>query len=455
MRELFEKDLQEVTLEDVEKVLVDKLSENYYIEYKSNFNPEKVCEAVCSFANAEGGYLFIGVEENNNESPKKIIGFEFEKQIKSKDNKKLINPGGYFDDYLNNILKSNIDPYPPIDFKFLMVDEKHGLYIVKVMEGFDVPYIDSSGQIQIRQGNSKRKYSEIKDRHTFDKLVLKKAIHQKRIKKYLEPEYSHLYNDHPYVEVLIIPKPFGLVNLELWKKEFVNLILNYFQNTTSILTEDTFTKNFNLPQFNQVQNTLDRLFVTNSTNKTDHFNLALDLHSNGVFKLSMPINVYSYSGSTDYSNKEFQLTDFDQENFEYKLSKDKNFQQFLDCLTYDDASTYELLDIFGFICHINHFQHAYFQLLNKIIPHKVGNLEFDIKIIAHNLQNKIPYYNLPEFFKQCQIALPIHRKETISWPYQVDRFCTSKDLKIVCSFLMLILGVNLTSYDLTTESIKE
>ena len=62
---------------NIEKLILNKTIESSRIEYKRSWNPEKVLHTICAFANdyenLGGGYIIIGIEEENSR-PREVMG---------------------------------------------------------------------------------------------------------------------------------------------------------------------------------------------------------------------------------------------------------------------------------------------------------------------------------------------------------------------------------------------
>jgi hypothetical protein len=99
---MFNKPFEQLTLNDIELLVNErKERENNHLDYKLNieFNDrgkKEFVKDVSGFANSEGGYLVIGVSEDNG-VPKEIVGLE-----KKVGNQKI-------DEWIDNVLLSNID----------------------------------------------------------------------------------------------------------------------------------------------------------------------------------------------------------------------------------------------------------------------------------------------------------------------------------------------------------
>ena len=64
----------------VEELLKQQIVESSRIEYKKDYNPNTIIHSICAFANdidnIGGGYILIGVEEENGRPKMPITGLE-------------------------------------------------------------------------------------------------------------------------------------------------------------------------------------------------------------------------------------------------------------------------------------------------------------------------------------------------------------------------------------------
>ena len=64
------KDLSDITITDIEKLIQDEVTENKYLEYKLKIHLKdegkiQFLSEVCAFANSSGGDIIIGIKENS------------------------------------------------------------------------------------------------------------------------------------------------------------------------------------------------------------------------------------------------------------------------------------------------------------------------------------------------------------------------------------------------------
>jgi len=116
---LFGKTISQWTEADVERLKGDEVPEGQTVEYKKGFN-KNVPKCIASFANALGGWLFIGISEKTKEDknknkvdvPKEIVGV--------KDKNPCLR--------ITHIIRDTISPMPVFHPRVIetLIDEKSG-----------------------------------------------------------------------------------------------------------------------------------------------------------------------------------------------------------------------------------------------------------------------------------------------------------------------------------------
>lgn len=119
------------------KDLIDaNIIESTRIEYKSNFNPDSIIKTICAFANdidnTGGGYIVIGVEEDNGRPKKPISGLNYLEIDKVM--KKLIE----YCHFLEPLYEPVIEPVKYIDETD---DKEKNLIFIWVPSGYGRPYM--------------------------------------------------------------------------------------------------------------------------------------------------------------------------------------------------------------------------------------------------------------------------------------------------------------------------
>ena len=118
------------------------IEEGYSVEYKSTWDEAvkgKLQKIVTSFANAGGGWLFVGV--NNDGSYSGISRARSD-----------------FDQTLAQIVRNHVTPLPRFETRYIEGrDSGSGALVVEVLEGFEPPYI-ADGSVFVRVGSSSEKF---------------------------------------------------------------------------------------------------------------------------------------------------------------------------------------------------------------------------------------------------------------------------------------------------------
>lgn len=214
------KSFLECTEEDFES-LIENLDyrENEYIDYKKNFafleipkekKTERNCKIsefrsdVCSFANAEGGYLIFGISDENG-CAKEIIGIDIPDD----------NTDKFELDRRNNL--NGIYPRTPY-IKFNFVKLKNGKYIVVIFVKRDnfAPYTHIENEscyfMYKRSGNEKKLISYVEMKNMFNQSIsLEKEIcnyRKERIEYYKNQEETEDGIPPRFILVHVIPETF-------------------------------------------------------------------------------------------------------------------------------------------------------------------------------------------------------------------------------------------------------
>lgn len=123
--------------------------EGQHIEFKESV-PSKVrelSEEVCAFSNANGGYIFIGIDNNG--------GF-----VK----------GSFIDNTKRSSIQDSLDAIQPaVSCEFHPISvQGHSIWVIEVPEGDNKPYV-ASGSIFVRRGaNSQKLRTPAEMRQLFD-----------------------------------------------------------------------------------------------------------------------------------------------------------------------------------------------------------------------------------------------------------------------------------------------
>ena len=76
---IFEKPFNEIQLEDIELLIQNSERESQFLDYKLKLEKDDIAADACAMANSRGGYIILGISENNEADegyPKEIVGLE-------------------------------------------------------------------------------------------------------------------------------------------------------------------------------------------------------------------------------------------------------------------------------------------------------------------------------------------------------------------------------------------
>ncbi len=138
-------------LKDIEKFLdTVEDDETFFVEFKEeDIRPKQLMKEMAAFANSFGGYVFLGVDDS-----KKIVGCS----------------NMWTELRINTTVCNGIFPTPQFDIKKFNLSNSRKLYVIKVEEGPNPPYITNEGHIYHRVGSSS---DRVKDANTLNNLYLK------------------------------------------------------------------------------------------------------------------------------------------------------------------------------------------------------------------------------------------------------------------------------------------
>lgn len=114
---------------DVQAVISEQdFEESFYFEFKDDrVSNKKLQEEVSAFANTFGGYIFLGVS----------------------DDKQIEGCTTWNEQRIHTTIHDSITPTPPFDVRKFTFDTR-SVYVVKIDEGSEPPYITSNGKIYER-----------------------------------------------------------------------------------------------------------------------------------------------------------------------------------------------------------------------------------------------------------------------------------------------------------------
>jgi len=123
------KDWFDLTPSDVQTILNEQdTNESFFFEFKDDrVTTKKLIEEVSAFANTFGGYIFLGIS----------------------DDKEILGCSDWDEQRIHTTIHDSITPIPSFDIKKFTYDSNI-IYVIKIDEGIEPPYITSNGKIYER-----------------------------------------------------------------------------------------------------------------------------------------------------------------------------------------------------------------------------------------------------------------------------------------------------------------
>ncbi|MBQ3194522.1 MAG: ATP-binding protein [Oscillospiraceae bacterium] len=164
---------------DVQAVLSEQdFDESFYFEFKDDrVSNKKILEEVSAFANTFGGYIFLGIA----------------------DDKKIEGCTAWNEQRIHTTIHDAITPTPSFDVKKFTVDSKV-VYVIKIDEGAEPPYITSSGKIYERLSSGS---FTIKDSVRLSQIYNKREQLLTKIERKISipPVSENANNIHGYIDI--------------------------------------------------------------------------------------------------------------------------------------------------------------------------------------------------------------------------------------------------------------
>ncbi|HXS37860.1 MAG TPA: ATP-binding protein [Flavipsychrobacter sp.] len=200
----FNKELSELTEQDLIPLIENEICEGWYIEYKRDVPKSnshkldniKISKSISSFANTKGGWIFWGITCDEKNKPISIDGVD-------------VTEYRNLDDQLSQVINSNISPRPMYHFKKIELANKNTVLVIQVEESPTPPYITSQGIIYQRENNESK---PIKDRYIIEKLNEKTSSYYQSIEHFSNFKLTQTRGqsdwNQTYLELYLFPLPF-------------------------------------------------------------------------------------------------------------------------------------------------------------------------------------------------------------------------------------------------------
>ena len=170
---------------DIEALMAEQdFEESFYFEFKDDRTPpKKIAKEISAFANTFGGYIFIGIT----------------------DDKRIEGCTDWNEQRIHTTIHDSITPTPSFDVKKFTCSDGI-VYIIKVEEGAEPPYITSGGQIFERVSSSSQ---PIKDSSKLSQIYSKREqqLSNMESKITIAPIQKEVGNIYGYIDIGFIVVP--------------------------------------------------------------------------------------------------------------------------------------------------------------------------------------------------------------------------------------------------------
>ncbi|MBN2541826.1 ATP-binding protein [bacterium] len=387
----FNKDINELDKDDLQKLIEDEVVEGWYIQFV-NVYPEsekEIARSIASFANSYGGWYIIGVTTNEQTHAETIEGFD----LLSIDNPK---------EKLEEIIRDQLRPVPFFDMKLVWVDNNKAVMVVYVEEGSDAPYLTKEGKIFRRAGNQSEPVEET-ERDTVQKLIERSYDLKERIEAFSNNPFSivSLKKEEQlgFMEMYFYVLPFDKQKYrDYHSAKFFDDLKEAFSQAPDYVTDpgknDIVFQNI----FTSVNSYVIR-HVQQDDKASDYTGLTLELFENGNAKVVIPIpklpTIFPF----------VFIPDIFQESELYKV--------FLDRMSEEDAKVLRIINGFKFFMVFATVFHQYCTLLHN---HNFSK-GLNVRLRFTDLRGALVFFDDAEYLNLVEKwGYPTCQKERIEIP---------------------------------------
>lgn len=150
----FDKPLEDLSIDDLERLRDEKIEESLFLEYKSQWSSGQIAKSIAGFANTEGGTLVVGMTTTGR-TPVELVGLEH---------------SGDIGESLDQVVRSSIAPRPAFHFRVVQNRAGKPCLVVEIPRATNGrPYlVTTTGQVMRRTQTA----TEPATREYLDRLFL-------------------------------------------------------------------------------------------------------------------------------------------------------------------------------------------------------------------------------------------------------------------------------------------
>lgn len=266
-------EINRVKYEHIEQL--KEIDEGHHIEYKrllEDGGKAQLAKEIASFANCEGGWLIVGIEDKTKEvCPVEKI------------------------DYSQKIGKivCRVTPIPEFETKFIALpnDSSKGILLIYVYEGRNAPYI-CEGSIYTRSGSSKEPIKAA-ERGNIEYLQERSNGYKKQLEDFFHRDI--------YLGYSPILKRSGIPSVNIFVKNISQKKKTAFSTFDRRNKIVEFIKQEYLNLFENVQFSMDSIIFKHKPTmpSADSYTFVFELFYDWSFKMCMPIGISDYDEIDD------------------------------------------------------------------------------------------------------------------------------------------------------------
>lgn len=296
----FDKDLENLDEQELQKLIDNSISEGWYVEFKadipkktSKIDGGKIVKSISAFANTKGGWLFYGVQANDKNIATNLCGIDY-------------NEYKNISDQVSQIISSNIAPKPIYHFKTVPLQSGNFVFVIKIEESPTPPYITSQGVIYQRENNES---NPIKDRYIIEKLTEKTSEYYESIERFCNIDYGETKgqseSNQSYLELYLFPLPYNDFRFEnFFTTDFFRQVAVRFYQSVDCVFENQNGEKKNIPLnlgFNSIYSSQNSLIIRPLNNDNIIYKTTTaELFINGGLKFLIPLNEFDLSSVPKY-----------------------------------------------------------------------------------------------------------------------------------------------------------
>lgn len=277
----FDKQIQDLGKNDLDKLITNEVTEGYCVEYKREFpSNKKIAKSIASFANTYGGWYFVGVEADKTRNvATRVCGFNLstvpDPIAKTRD-----------------IIKSHIDPIPIFHLQLIKLNEDEAVLVAYVPNNQETPFITKDGRIYRRRSDSSEPIIE-NDRYTIDRLINHGREMMKRFENFCRDErtFCQAEEGQGWLNIFLSPYPIGgIKRFDMLSYEGIEKLIKLSQSPIkNYLRDGTELGSGNLP-FNSGQLAFGSVILRQVEPQNSAFSsLTTQLFVNGRAKFFIPL----------------------------------------------------------------------------------------------------------------------------------------------------------------------